>query len=69
MNKVLFQHPDGTIYVSVKRQLIKIYAHTSKYELDRVLHSLAHEQRRKLQRMRLAQLYLQQLVSEPTLAE
>ena len=62
MNTILFQHQDGTIYLSIDDKLIQVYPHTPKQVLTQIGRKLPPSQKKRLVRMRLAQQYLQQLL-------
>jgi len=51
MNRILFQHIDGTIYLSVEKKLITLYKSCSRYRVSEVLKKLEPSQKKVLYRL------------------
>ncbi|MEC7030827.1 MAG: hypothetical protein VXW87_04110 [Pseudomonadota bacterium] len=48
MNRILFQHIDGTIYLTIEKKLITLYKTCSKYRISEILKKLDTSQKKKL---------------------
>ena len=48
MNRILFQHIDGTIYLSIEQKLITLYKNCSRYHLSEILKKLDPSQKQAL---------------------